>query len=363
MTREAAEALLAPAGQDLATLARLRAAAPGPLRTGARARIRVALERAERRAANVIGILPGTDPALAREVIVIGAHYDHLGRQGGEVYPGADDNASGTAVVLGLARAVAAAGGLPRTLIFALFSGEEVGLLGSGHYVQYPALPLDHTVAMLNFDMVGRMREDRVTVLGVESGSGLRAAVSRAAAAERLAADLRDSPFGPSDHARFYGRGVPVLFFHTGLTPDYHRPSDTADRINAAGMARVAAVAARVLVDLAGAPRPAYVSLPPPGRGERPAAGASGEAFLGVEADGRSESDGVPLRSVVPGSAAERAGLRDGDVLVRIGDIPVNSFEELRALLRLKQSGETVRIVFVRAGEDRATSATLDARP
>jgi membrane-associated protease RseP (regulator of RpoE activity) len=279
------------------------------------------------------------------------------------VYPGADDNASGTAVVLGLARAVAAAGGLPRTLVFALFSGEEVGLLGAGHYVQHPAIPLEHTVAMLNFDMVGRMREDRVTVLGVESGSGLRAAVSRAAAAEGLAPELRDSPFGPSDHVRFYGRGVPVLFFHTGHHADYHRPSDTADRINAAGMARVAAVAARVLVDLAGAPRPAYVSLSPPGRGERPAAGASGEAFLGVEADGRSESDGVPLRSVVAGSAAARAGLRDGDVLVRIGDVPVNSFEELRALLRLKRSGDTVRIVFVRAGEDRATSATLDARP
>jgi aminopeptidase YwaD len=216
---------------------------------------------------------------------------------------------------------------------------------------------------MLNFDMVGRMRDDRVTVLGVESGSGLRAAVSRAATMEGLAPNLRDSPFGPSDHARFYGGGVPVLFFHTGTHPDYHRPSDTADRINAAGMARVAALAARVLVDLARAPRPTYVSLSPPGRGERPAGGATGEAFLGVEADRRTESDGVPLRSVVAGSAAARAGLKDGDVLVRVGEVPVNSFDELRAVLRLKRSGDSVRIVFVRAGEDRATSATLDARP
>jgi aminopeptidase YwaD len=363
LTREAAEALLMPAGRDLAALGRLRAASPGPVGTGSYARIRVALDRAERRTANVIGILPGKDPALAHETIVIGAHYDHLGRQRNELYPGADDNASGTAVVLGLARAAAAAGGVPRTLVFALFSGEEMGLLGSGHYVRHPALPLEHTVAMLNFDMVGRMRDDRVTVLGVESGSGLRAAVSRAASIGGLDAELRDSPFGPSDHARFYGRGVPVLFFHTGHHSDYHRPSDTADRINAAGMARVGALAARVLVDLAGAPRPSYVALSPTGDGARPAVGASGEAFLGVEADRRSESDGVPLRSVVAGSAAARAGLQDGDVLVRVADVPVNSFDELRAFLRLKRSGDTVRIVFIRAGEARATSATLDARP
>jgi hypothetical protein len=362
LTRDAADALLAPSGRRLADLA---TAGPAPMATGVFARIRVGLERADRRTANVIGILPGTDPALAGEAVVIGAHYDHLGRQRGIVHPGADDNASGTAVVLGLARAAAAAGGMPRTLVFALFSGEELGLLGSGYYVRHPAVPLDRTVAMLNFDMVGRMRDDRLTVSGVESGSGLRAVASRAVAAERLTGVLRDGPLGPSDHARFYTGGVPVLFFHTGSHGDYHRPSDTADRVDAPGMARVAGVAARILVELAGGARPTYVSLPSSGRADQggSGSGARGEAFLGVGGDGREDSDGVPLRSVMAGRAAARAGLRDGDVLVRIGDVPVNSFDELRAAIRLRKPGDTVRIVFLRAGEDQVTSATLGARP
>lgn len=364
LTRDAADALLAPSGHRLAALAGDRAAGPpGPRPTGVRVRIRVAFEHEERRAANVIGVLPGTDPALAAEAVVVGAHYDHLGRQRGVVYPGADDNASGTAVALGLARAFAEAGGAPRTLVFALFSGEEIGLLGSGHYVQHPTVPLARTVAMLNFDMVGRLRDDRVHVIGVESGQGLRAVASRAAAAEGLPAVLRDAPFAPSDHARFYARGVPVLFFHTGTHPDYHRPTDTADRISGPGMARVAALGARILAQVAGGLRPAYVSLPPSSPGDRAAIGMSGEAFLGVGGDGRGESDGVALRSVVAGSAAARAGLQDGDILVRIGEVPVNGFDELRTLLGLKRPGDTVRIVFLRAGEDRVTSATLDARP
>src|SRR5205823_497308 len=183
--------------------------------------------------------------------VVLGAHYDHLGRSGGVVHPGADDNASGTAVVLGLARAFARAGGAPRTLVFALFAGEEIGLLGSAHYAQHPTVPVDRTIAMLNFDMVGRLRDRKLYVGGVESGVGLRALVSAAANAEKLELDLGESPFAPSDHASFYTAGVPVLFFHTGGHDDYHRPGDTADKINAAGMAEVATVGARIAERLA----------------------------------------------------------------------------------------------------------------
>src|SRR5207249_9482895 len=154
---------------------------PASFATGVGVRIRVNFEREDRRTGNIIGILPGADPARATEAVVLGAHYDHLGRAGGNVHPGADDNASGTAVVLGLARAFAAAGGAPRTLVFALFVGEELGLLGSSHYARHPAVAMDRTVAMLNFDMVGRMRDRRLHVGGVESGTGLRALVSEAA--------------------------------------------------------------------------------------------------------------------------------------------------------------------------------------
>src|SRR5207248_9185347 len=160
-----------------------------------------------------------------------------LGVSGGAVYPGADDNGSGTAVVVGLARAFAAAGPRGRTLVFVLFGAEEIGLVGSGHYVRAPALPLARTAAMLNFDMVGRLRDGSLTVSGVESGSRLRDVVGEAARAVGVKAGLRDSPYGASDHEQFYGAGAPVLFFHTGAHPDYHKPTDTAHNLDGAGMA------------------------------------------------------------------------------------------------------------------------------
>src|SRR5438876_10380749 len=170
---------------DIASGALTRAAAEA-LRaapTGTTARLAVDLAPADLRAANVIGVLPGADPALAGETIVLGAHWDHLGSSGGATYHGADDNASGTAVVVGLARAFAAAGGARRTLVFVLFGAEEVGLIGSGHYVRHAALPLGQTAAMLNFDMVGRMRDGTLTIGGVDSGDRLRAATADAARA------------------------------------------------------------------------------------------------------------------------------------------------------------------------------------
>ena len=364
VTRAAADALLAPAGKSLAGLASARAARGLP--TGVQVRLRVRLDREERRTANVIGILPGTDPARASEVVVLGAHYDHLGRAGGVVHPGADDNASGTAVVLGMARALAAAGGTARTLVVVFFSGEEIGLLGSAHYVKHPPLPIERTAAMLNFDMVGRMRNDRLNVGGVESGGGLRALVERVTGGDRLDLVLRDSPYGPSDHASFYAAGVPVLFFHTGGHDDYHAPGDTADKINAAGMAEVARLGLRIAERLGGEARPAYVALARPdgaSRGGSGRGGDSGGAFLGVSVDGRSESDGVRLGSVVAGSGAERAGLRGGDVIVRMGDHGLSRFEDLRRALADRRPGDAVALVYLRDGEEHRASATLGARP
>src|SRR5437867_6991432 len=247
LTRAAADALRAAAGPRLA-------------------RVVVDLTPADVRAANVIGILPGADPALAHEAIVLGAHWDHLGSAGGDVYHGADDNASGTAVVVGLARAFAAAGGASRTLVFVLFGAEETGLIGSGHYVRHAALPLGQTAAMLNFDMVGRMRDGTLTIGGVDSGDRLRAATADAARAAGVNADLRGTPFSPSDHTRFYAAGTPVLFLHTGGHDDYHRPGDTADKLNVDGMARVAAIGASIVTALDDGARPVYAKLTPPAR-------------------------------------------------------------------------------------------------
>jgi hypothetical protein len=363
-TLPAVDATGTPSALPAATVTRAAAAALG---AGARVRLRVEIERNERRTANVIGLLPGTDPALAQEAIVIGAHYDHLGRVGGAVHPGADDNASGSAVVLGLARAFAAAGGTPRTLVVALFSGEEMGLLGSRHYVRHPAVPLERTVAMLNFDMVGRMRDGKVSVGGVASGDRLRGLVGDVAQPGlRLDLTVRDNPYGPSDHTSFYAAGVPVLFFHTGEHPDYHKPTDTADRIDADGMARVAALAAGIVERLGGEARPVYAKLTQPARRGRagPASGpATGAAFLGVAGDASSDGEGAGVSSVIPDSGAARAGLRDGDVLVRVDDTTVDSFEALRGLLGRKKPGDVVSLLYLRDGVDQVTSATLGARP
>lgn len=359
ITREAADAILTAAGRTTAQAAKALSAAQAPasFATGARARVRVDLTSDEVRGANVVGILPGTDPALADEIVVIGAHYDHLGRVAGVVYPGADDNASGTAVAVGLARAFAAAGGTARTLVVALFGAEELGLIGSGHYVDHPPFPLARTVAMVNFDMVGRLR-DRLDVGGNDSGSGLRALVSEAAKREGITVDLRGSPYGPSDHIRFYDAGVPVLFFHTGSHRDYHRPTDTADKIDADGMARVAAVAARVIERLATAPRPVYAKVPQLARRQL---GATGSTFFGISALPR-EADGLRLASVVPGTAAAKAGLREGDVIVRFAGTSVEDFEDFRAMVRDRRPGDTVLVLYLRDGEAHTTSATLGTR-
>jgi hypothetical protein len=362
LTREAADAVLAPAGRTTADAANALAAArgPAPFATGTRAHVRVEKVTDEVRAANVVGVLPGTDPALASETVVVGAHYDHLGRADGVVYPGADDNASGTAVVLGLARAFAAAGGTGRTLVFALFGAEELGLIGSRHYVNRPVVPLDRTVAMVNFDMVGRLQGRSLNVGGGDSGSRLGTLVSDAAQLEGVALEVHGSPYGPSDHNRFYSAGVPVLFFYTGGHSDYHRPSDTADKIDAAGMARVAAVGARVVERLATESRPVYAQVARPTR--RQGSGAAGGALLGVVALPRPGNDGLKLTSVMPGTAAERAGLRDGDVIVRFAGTAVDGLEDLRTLINDRRPGDTVSVLYLRDGDAHATSATLGPR-
>jgi hypothetical protein len=359
MTAQAAARLLAAAGSGL----------EGPARAvpGARARLRVALASEDRRAANVIGVLRGAGspretggPWPSAGTIVVGAHYDHLGRVGDDVYAGADDNASGTAVVLGLARALAAQPRPGRTIVFALFSGEELGLLGSRHYVEALGPGIEQVAVMLNFDMVGRLRQDRLSVGGMGSGTGLRAAVEGAAQGTPIDVALHDTPFGPSDHARFYSAGVPVVFFHTGRHDDYHRPSDTADKIDAAGMARIAAVGLRLVERLAGQPRPQYVKLAPPARRT---VGRTGEPFFGIAADGGGRGDGVRVTSVVPDSTAAKLGLAEGDVLVRFADVPLDRFTDLLDAVRSRRPGERVRVVYLREGAPRAGSETLGARP
>ena len=371
VTRSTADALLSSSGLRLGDLAdaideKLAPRSAAVLRTSVH--IEVTLVRERGIARNVIGILPGTDPGLRDQAIVIGAHYDHLGRGGegslapdriGEIHPGADDNASGTVAVMALARAFAAAGGAPRTLVFAAFSGEELGLLGSAHYVQHPAVPLDKTVLMVNLDMVGRVRDGRVYIGGVDSGTTLRAVITEAARGLPLSLELRPSPFAPSDHTSFYVAGRPVLFFLTGAHADYHRPSDTWDHINAPGLALVATLAARAVSTVASetAP-PAYVKVETPARG---GGGGYGPVFGIVPEFGESER-GVRITGVRPGSPAEKAGVQAGDVIVKFAGVDVKTLEDLTFALRARRPGDEVQVIVLRDGQERAVQAVLAER-
>jgi aminopeptidase YwaD len=372
ITRATADALLAPGGGRLAGLAEAidKALAPrSAALSGVRARLEVNLVRAHGTAANVIGLLPGTDPAVGNETIVIGAHYDHLGHGGegslapdehGAIHPGADDNASGTAAVLGLARAFAAAGGARRTLAFVAFAGEELGLLGSAYYASHPAMPLEMTAAMVNLDMVGRLRDGKLYVGGVDSGSGLRRLVSESGRGLNLVLEMRGDPFAPSDHTTFYTAGRPVLFVFTGAHDDYHRPTDTWDKINAPGLATVTTFAARVVAALAAEPAsPTYVKLTAPAREVRGGYGP----FFGVIPDfGEAARPGVRISGVRPGSPAEKAGVQAGDVLVRFGGVAIATLNDMTFALRAHRPGDRIEVVVERDGREERMDAVLEER-
>lgn len=372
VTRAVADTLLAPARQSLGSLAGAidQALAPRSFAvSGARVKLTVGLVRERGTTANVVGILPGTDPQLREEAVVVGAHYDHLGRGGegslapdevGAIHPGADDNASGTAAVMGLARALAGAGGLPRTVVFVAFAGEEMGLLGSGHYVKHPAFPLDKTVLMLNLDMVGRLR-DKLYVAGVDSGTGLRRVVEEAARGLGLRLEPRGDPFAPSDHTSFYTATRPVLLVFTGAHGEYHRPGDTWEKLNPRGLETVTAFAARVTASVAREPAPpAYVKIEAPARGT----GRGGYGpFFGVVPDfSESERPGVRVSGVRPGSPAEKAGVRAGDVIVRFAGVPVKTLDDFTFVLRGRRPGDRVGVTIVRDGQERGVEAVLEER-
>ncbi len=375
ITRPAADALLGRAGKPLGDRAAAidQAFAPSSAALpGVTLRLQVTLIREHATTANVIGILPGTDPKLRQEAIVLGAHYDHLGRGGegslapdqiGAVHHGADDNASGTAVIMGLARAFASAGGAPRTLVFITFSGEEMGLLGSAHYLKHPAIALDKTVLMVNLDMVGRLRDGKVYVGGVDSGNGLRSVVTDAAQrqGQGLALELRGDPFAPSDHVTFYGAGTPVLFFFTGAHSDYHRPTDTWDKINGKGLHTIGDLVARIAAAVAASPAPpAYVKVPAPAGGAR--GGGYGPVFGVVPDFGPAGRPGVKITGVRPGSPADKAGVRAGDIIVKFAGVEVTTLDDLTFALRTRRAGDQVDVVVVRDGQERQVQAVLEER-
>ncbi len=330
------------------------------------------LERSIRRVHNVEAYLPGQ----SGEYIVIGAHYDHLGlgeqysmapSQIGAVHPGADDNASGAAGVVALARWFASQPKPKRGVLFLAFAGEELGLLGSSFYVNHPALPLKDAVAMINLDMIGRIRDGRVFVGGMGTGSSLKALLEDVVKHYDLKIDFSDvAGYGSSDHTSFTTRQVPVLFFFSGLHGDYHKPSDTWDKITAPETARLLAMVADVGSRLMEAgDRPQFVRVKPPA-GAEAMSGVGGSQgygpYFGSVPDFGHNGKGVKFSDVREDSPAAKAGLKGGDILVEFDGKPIGNLYDFTYALRAHKPGDVVPVKVLREGKQIEATATLEKR-
>lgn len=310
---------------------------------------------------NVIGVVEGKGP-LANETIVVGSHYDHLGYAGAGgslarvkkavMHNGADDNASGTTAMLELARRYAARTDRQgRRLVFMAFSGEELGLLGSAHYCKSPIFPMDKTVAMVNLDMVGRLPKDEKTGkerLLVEANTTAKeweGLLDRWNEKHQFEMKRSKSLMPNSDHYSFYNKGVPVLFFWTGTHPDYHRPTDTAEKINITGMRRIVDLSDDVIDHL-------VATNDPPKYQKAAVVGGGGRAAgpkLGIFPGYLNDKEGVLLEDVAKNGAAEKAGMKKGDLIVEIAGKPVKNIETYMSIMATQKVGQEIDVVVVRS--------------
>ncbi len=372
--RDVMESRLASLGISLGALKKRIDSAEKPASmplAGLSAALQVTLEEVRGRAENVVAALPGGDSSLGQENIVIGAHYDHLGlghfgardtSAAGSIHFGADDNASGTAVLLDLARRLVRLPVKPaRSVVFVAFSAEELGLHGSRHFVDQ-AGSTSSTKAMINLDMVGRLRGNRLTVFGTRSGHNFSRIV--ATAAGQLGLNISESDdVGRSDHLSFYNRKIPVLHFFTGTHEDYHRASDTWEKLNYAGMAKVSDLVMASALQIADSREPInFVSLPSRPPREARADEQSLSTYLGSIPEYGVNAEGVQLAGVMDGSPAALAGLRLGDVIIRLASKNIQSIEDLTSALGGQKPGDEVEIIALRAGSPVTFKATLRAR-
>jgi len=320
---------------------------------------------------NVLAYLPGKSD----EYIILGAHYDHLGRGEyggslapsliGQFHPGADDNASGTAGLLELARILSPLKGqLPRGLLFSSFAGEELGLLGSAAWVRQPTLPLDKAVAMINMDMIGRVAKNTIYIGGVGTAADFRSILEKGVAQTGLKAEYSESGYSSSDHTSFVVKQIPVLFFFSGLHSDYHKPSDTWDKIDPKSAVHVVDLVADTGVHIDELPaRPPFVTVVeshPTGSGSGSGSGY-GPYFGSIPDFGQVET-GVRFSDVRPGSPAAKAGLKGGDTMIQFGDQQIKNLYDFTAVLRGSKVGDVVDVTVLRDGKPLTVKVTLEQR-
>jgi Tol biopolymer transport system component len=332
------------------------------------------IEHLKKTDADVVAYLPPT--AGSDEYILVGAHYDHLGSGGtgslgrageeNKIHPGADDNASGTGWVMELAAALAKERTehpekLRRGVIFALWSGEEIGIIGSAAFCEHPPVPLNKIVAYLNADMVGRLRDNKLTLQGVGSSHAWRKLIEKRNVVAGFNLTLQDDPYLPTDVTSFYTRNVPVLNFFTGAHDDYHRPTDTAEKINYDGLERIAKFAQQIVLELTQSPeRPDLAKV------ERSAQEPGGRetlrAYLGTIPDYITEVKGVKLSGVRGDSPAEKGGLKGGDLIVEFAGQKITNIYDYTYALDAVKIGQAVEIVVERDGKRVTLTVTPEAR-
>ncbi len=338
--------------------------------------VNVDVDREIKTVHNVVAYLPGK----TNEYVVIGAHYDHLGlgeqyslapSLAGTVHPGADDNASGTAGVIELARWFAHQPKPERGILFMTFAGEELGLLGSSYYVNHPLLPLADDVAMINMDMIGRVRDRKIYIGGVGTGTTFQPLLQQLTPQHDFDADLTEKAgYGSSDHTSFTTKQIPVLFFFSGLHADYHKPSDTWDKINAPGAVQVLDLVADVTAHLIdGSPRPKFVRVAetePQGEVATPHSGRGGGSGYGPDfgsiPDFTELPNGVRFADIRPGSPAAKAGLKAGDILTEFDGKPIQNLYDFTYALRASHPGQTVLVKVLRGNQTIEAKVLLTER-
>jgi Zn-dependent M28 family amino/carboxypeptidase len=331
------------------------------------------LVREKRTARNVVAYVPATSPVTSvdKPWIVIGAHYDHLGlgRNGnslataedaGKPHVGADDNASGSAAVLAIAEAFARRPERKRNLLVALWSAEELGLIGSSAFVNTPPIPLNQVAAYFNFDMVGRMQDNKLAVQATGSSTTWPSLIERANVAAGFNLNLQPDPYQPTDVATFNQASVPSLNFTTGAHLDYHKPSDTADKINYEDLDRIAQFATTIAARLMESDQaPQFVKVE---QSSQTVNRTGVRVFTGTVPDYAADAKGLLLGGVIGGGPAEQAGLQKGDVIVEIAGQTIANIYDYTYALELLKIGEPVKVVYMRGPDRRETTLTPAAR-
>jgi hypothetical protein len=373
ISAEVAAAMLHGLPTDLAGLQNAidQSGAPHSMALPESVTVTVTLRRTRASIRNVVGMIPGTDTS---RTLVIGAHYDHLG-YGDEhslapnshlPHLGADDNASGVAAMLAVAawKVPLSVRALQPThnLLFVAFTGEEEGLLGSSHFTDDPPRPIETVDAMLNMDMVGRLRNNKLMVMGVGTAKEFPALVDQVNRVNGFAITTSSDGYGPSDHQSFYKKHVPVLALFTGAHVDYHKPSDSADKIDAAGLWRVVLFAKDLVDSLDVRPRPTFQQAKADSAMGRIAGGGGYGAYLGTIPDYMKTEGGVLLSGVRDGSPADSAGIKGGDVIIRFDGVHVDNIYDYTFALRSRKPGQQVRITVLRGGREVELLAVLGRR-